>query len=219
VLLDGLADGAPGPEARYEAKEAISLAFVTALQLLPPRQRAVLVLCDVVGFPAKQVADTLGSSPDSVTSALKRARATLHRQRPPSARHGPPPAPGSAAERAVVERFTRAYEAGDVAGLVALCTDDVVLTTPHAPDEYVGHGPAARLLATAVFRPGRRLRLIETRANGQPAFGVYFCQPPDTVAHATGLLVLTLAGGRISAMTRFGNSAVAGFGLPPTQPG
>jgi len=219
ALLDGLADSAPGPEARYEAREAISLAFVTALQLLPPRQRAVLVLRDVVGLPAKQVADALGASHDSVTSALKRARATMYRQLPPSAEHAPPPGPGSAAERATVERFTRAYEAGDVAGLVALCTGDVVLTTPRAPGEYRGHGPAARLLATAVFRPGRRLRLVATRANGQPAFGVYVCQPPDTVAHATGLLVLTLAGRQISAMTRFGNDAVTGFGLPPTLPG
>jgi len=217
TLLDGLADTAPGPEARYEAKEAISLAFVTALQLLPPRQRAVLVLRDVVGFSGRDAARILGATEESVSSALKRARAALHGLLPP-APHRPPPAPGSAVERAIVARFTRAYEAGDVAGLVALCTEDVVLTAPQADGEYLGRDGAARLLTAAVFRPGRTLRLIATRANGQPAFGVYACQRPATVPRASGLLVLTLAGGQIRAMTRFDNSALASFGLPATRP-
>jgi SnoaL-like domain len=154
----------------------------------------------------------------SVSSALKRARAALRGLLPPAA-HRPPPVPGSAAEQAIVARFTSAYEAGDVAGLVALCAEDVVLTTPRADGEYVGRDGAAQLLTAAVFRPGRMLRLIATRANGQPAFGVYACQRPATVVRASGLLVLTLAGGQISAMTRFDNSALPCFGLPLTLPG
>ena len=216
VLLDGLADSTPGPEARYEAKEAISLAFVTALQLLPPRQRAALVLCDVVGFPAKDVSRMLQSSPNSVASALKRARAALQGQVLVSQQ--PPPEPNSPAEQAIVARFTNAYEAGDVAELISLCTDDVVLTTPLAAGEYQGRDMATRLLATAVFRPGRTFRLIATRANRQPAFGVYVRDPHAAIAHANGLLVLTLTGGQISAMTRFDNSALPSFGFPRTLP-
>jgi RNA polymerase sigma-70 factor (ECF subfamily) len=214
VLLDGLADSTPGPEARYEAKEAISLAFVTALQLLSPRQRAALVLCDVVGFPAKDVSRMLQSSPDSVASALKRARASLQGQL--SAPRQPPPEPDSLVEQAIVARFTSAYEAGDVAELISLCTDDVVLTTPLAAGEYQGRHIAARLLAEAVFRPGRTFQLIATRANRQPAFGVYVRDPHATIAHANGLLVLTLTGGQISALTRFDNTALPSFGLPRT---
>jgi len=216
VLLDGLADSTPGPEARYEAKEAISLAFVTALQLLSPRQRAALVLCDVVGFPAKDVSRMLQSSPDSVASDLKRARATLQGQL--SAPRQPPPEPDSPVEQAIVTRFTSAYEAGDVGELISLCTDDVVLTTPLAAGEYQGRDMATRLLATAVFRPGRTFRLIATRANRQPAFGVYVRDPKAATAHANGLLVLTLTGAQISAMTRFDNSALPSFGLPRTLP-
>jgi RNA polymerase sigma-70 factor (ECF subfamily) len=186
VLLDGLADSTPGPEARYEAKEAISLAFVTALQLLPPRQRAALVLCDVAGFPAKDVSRMLQSSPDSVASALRRARATLQSHR--SAPQQPPPEPNSPVEQGIVARFTSAYEAGDVAALISLCTDDVVLTTPLAAGEYQGRDMAASLLAVAVFRPGSTFRLITTRANGQPAFGVYVRDLHATIAHANGLL-------------------------------
>ena len=215
VLLDGVADSTPGPEARYEAKEAISLAFVTALQLLPPRQRAALVLGDVVGFPAKDVSRMLQSSPGSVASARKRARATLQGQL--SAPQQPPPEPNSPIEQAIVARFTNAYEAGDVAALISLCTDDVVLTTPLAAGEYQGRHMAARLLA-AVFRPGRTFRLIATRANRQPAFGVYVRDPHAAIAHANGLLVLTLTGGQISAMTRFDNSALPSFGFPRTLP-
>src|SRR5215471_12542096 len=112
-LLEGMADVPPGPEARYEQSESISLAFVTALQVLPPRQLAVLILRDVLGFRASEVADMLDTSVESVTSALKRARATLQR-RLPAAGHECPPAPGSAAEDALVARFVSAYESADL---------------------------------------------------------------------------------------------------------
>ena len=217
VLLEELPEPAPGPEARYQAREAISLAFVAALQLLPPRQRAVLVLRDVLGFRSREVAAMLDSSQDSVSSALKHARANLHRRLPSPA--DPPPVPGSAAEREVIDRLTRAYEAGDVDAVVAMLTDDVVFTAPLAPVAYVGRPAAGRFLRSGVFRDGRTCRLIATQANGQPAFGLYLCDPVTDVAHAHGMLVLTLAGSQIMAMTGFDNSVLPLFGLPRTLPG
>ena len=218
VLLEGLADAAPGPEARYEAREAISVAFVTALQLLPPRQRAVLILRDVLGFRASEAAGILDCTEESVTSALKRARAALQYQRTRSADREPP-APGSAQERTLVQRFTHAYEAGDVNQVVALLTEDAWLIMPPVPLRYQGRELAARFWAATAFRPGRSARLVPTRANGQPAFGLYIRDPRAPVAHATGILVLTLAGSQISAVTGFlDNSALGVFGLPRTLP-
>jgi RNA polymerase sigma-70 factor, ECF subfamily len=217
VLLDELPDSAAGPEARYEVREAMSLAFVTALQLLPPRQRAVLILRDVLDFPAREVADLLDTSEQSVTSALKRARATLTRELPPA--HAPaPPLPGSPAEQALVGRLVSAYEAADVDGIVALMTENAWLRMPPVPLEYQGHDLIRRFFATVAFRQGRRCRLIPARANGQPAFGVYLHDPHSRVAHASGLIVITLAGEQISAITRFDNSALATLGLPRTLP-
>jgi RNA polymerase sigma-70 factor (ECF subfamily) len=216
VLLEELPEPTPGPEARYEVREAIALAFVTALQLLPPRQRAVLVLRDVLGFRSKEVAAMLESSEDSVSSALRHARANLRKRLPSPA--DPPPVPDSTTERKVVERLTRAYEIGDVDAVVALLTDDVVFTAPLAPGAYEGRAVAGPFLRSEVFRDGRIYRLIATRANRQPAFGLYVRDPVTGVAHANGMLVLTLAGSRICAMTRFDNSVLPLFGLPRTLP-
>ncbi|HEV7647065.1 MAG TPA: RNA polymerase subunit sigma-70 [Actinophytocola sp.] len=202
ALLDGALDGTPGPEARYEQTESISLAFVTALQALPPRQLAVLVLRDVLGYPATEVAGMLDASVDAVHSALKRARAGLRR------RTGEPaPAAGSPAEDAIVARFVSAYEAADLDALVALLTDDVFISMPPMPFEYEGRDLAARFCA-GLFRAGRRYVLVPARANGQPAFGTY------VRGVGTGLVVLTLAGDRISAMTRFDDRVLPRFGLP-----
>ena len=218
ALLEGLADAAPGPEARYEAREAISVAFVTALQLLPPRQRAVLILRDVLGFHASEAAGILDCTEESVTSALKRARAALRYLRAESGGQEPPP-PGSAQERDLVRRFTQAYEAGDVNQVVALLTEDAWLIMPPVPLRYQGREVAARFMAATAFRPGRSARLVPTRANGQPAFGLYIRDPRSAVAHANGLIVLTLAGGRVSVLTGFiDNSALPLFGLPRTLP-
>jgi RNA polymerase sigma-70 factor (TIGR02960 family) len=217
LLIDQLADDDPGPEARFEAREAISLAFMTALQLLPPRQRAVLILRDVLGFHAREVAEVLESTEESVTSALKRARAALHRQLPGSRAREQPPAPGSATEREVVERFTRAFEAKDVEAIVGLLTQDVWLTMPPIPLEWQGHDLAGEFLTATAIQHGRR-RLIATRANGQPAVCIYVRDPQAGVLHPVGLLVLTLAGDRICAMTRFDTSVLAHFGLPRTLP-
>jgi RNA polymerase sigma-70 factor (TIGR02960 family) len=217
VLLEDLPEPAPGPEARYQSREAISLAFVAALQLLPPRQRAVLVLRDVLGFRSQEVAAMLDSTEDSVTSALKHARANLHRRLPSPA--DPPPVPSSAIERETVERLTQAYEMGDVDAVVALLTDDVVVSAPLAPAIYEGRPAAGRFLRSGVFRGGRTYRLIATRANRQPAFGLYVRDQVTGVAHAHGMLVLTLAGSQIRAMTGFDNSVLPLFGLPRTLPG
>ncbi|MGH3297161.1 MAG: RNA polymerase subunit sigma-70 [Trebonia sp.] len=214
-LLEQLPGTEPGPEARYESTEAISLAFITALQLLPPRQRAVLVLRDVLGFRAAETANILQTSLESVTSALKRARATLARQPAGTSGHAPPPAPGSAAERDLIRRLTEAYATGDVTGVISLLTDDVWLTMPPVPFEYQGREVAGRALSL-LFGRGIRYVLVPTRANGQPAFGIYVHDPHSEVMHANGLMVLTLAGERISALTRFDNSSLARFGLPRT---
>jgi RNA polymerase sigma-70 factor (TIGR02960 family) len=217
ILLDTIADSAPGPEARYETRESISLAFVKGLQLLPPRQRAAVILRDVLGFHASEAAALLDTSEEAVTSALKRARATLQRRYPPPEQREPPPPPGCPAEQDLVEQLTRAFETADVAGIVALLTEDAWLTMPPLPLEYQGRELAAQFL-TAV-RLGRTWRLIPTRANGQPAFGFYIRDPQASVCHALGLLVLTLSGSRICAMTRFDNSVLPHFGLPRTLPG
>ncbi|HEY7947276.1 MAG TPA: RNA polymerase subunit sigma-70 [Acidimicrobiales bacterium] len=217
ALLETLGDGAPGPEARYESREAMSLAFITALQLLPPRQRAVLVLRDVLGFPAADVAQILESTQESVTSALKRARTTLERRRPDRGGEAPPAA-HSADEQEIVDRLTQAYEMGDLDGVVALLTDDVVVAMPPVPFEYVGRDVAERFMGTMAFRDGRTFRLIATRANSEPAFGVYVRTPGAEVFQAHGLLVISLAGDRIRQMTRFDNIVLPGFGLPLTLP-
>ena len=199
------------PEARYEQTEAISLAFVTALQLLPARQRAVLILRDVLGYHATEVAEILDSTVESVTSALKRARATLQQRLPP-ADDQPPPAPDSPAEQALVARLVRAYESGDVDALVALLTDDVRLSMPPIPLEYQGRDAVARFFEAVL--PCRAYHLVPTRANGQLAFGAYLRPPTGGMRHGAGLFVFTLTGDRISAVTRFDNSVLPWFGLP-----
>jgi RNA polymerase sigma-70 factor (TIGR02960 family) len=215
LLLDQLPGAEPGPEARYEAVETISLAFITALQLLPPRQRAVLVLRDVLGFSTAETADILQATLESAASALKRARATLARRSADTDGHEPPPAPGSPAERELVRHLTEAYATGDVNAIISLLTEDVWLTMPPVPFEYQGREVAGRALSL-LFGRGLRYRLVATRANGQPAFGIYVPDPHSGVLHANGLMVLTLAGGGISALARFDNSNLARFGLPRT---
>jgi RNA polymerase sigma-70 factor (TIGR02960 family) len=213
VWLEPYPDTLLDPVARYETREAIGLAFITALQRLPPRQRAVLVLRDVLGFRAAEVADMLDVSEASVTSALHRARTALE---PVPVEHAP--LPGSPAERALVARFTEAFEGGDVEGVVALLTGDALLTMPPEPLAYQGPAAIAGFLST-VPAGGRldQFRLIPTRANGQPAFGCYLRDPHAPVAHAYGLMVLTLDGDRIAAITGFPDTSVfPHFGLPRT---
>jgi RNA polymerase sigma-70 factor (ECF subfamily) len=212
AMLADLADPAQSPEGRYVGREAISLAFVTAVQLLPPRQRAVLILRDVLGFTVREVAQTLESSEESVASAQKRARATLQRHQPAGIDYAP--AGDSVIERELVESLTRAYERADIGELVALLADQVLLTMPPIPLRYQGRALVASFLAAAVFRPGFQYRLIPVRANGQPAFAVYLLEPSARLATGNGVLVFTLAGDRVAAITRFDKSVLHFFGLP-----
>jgi RNA polymerase sigma-70 factor (ECF subfamily) len=214
AFLDGAFDVPVGPEARYEQTESISLAFIAALQVLPPRQLAVLVLRDVLGFRANEAADMLDTTVPSVNSALTRARSSLDRQR--ARLHEPPPAAGSPAEDAIVARFVRAYESADLAGLVELFTDDIFLSMPPMPLEYEGRDLVCRFFELLLV-PGRHYSLVPTRANDQPAFGAYVLGP-DATRYATGLFTVTLAGDRIGAMSRFEATEFAWFGLPLSLP-
>ncbi|WP_245607230.1 RNA polymerase subunit sigma-70 [Pseudonocardia spinosispora] len=211
VLVDAAVAAPLGPEARYEQRESISLAFVTALQHLPPRQLGVLVLRDVLGFPAAEVAEMLGVSVEAVKGALKRARSAL-RDRPTAE-----PGPGAGAENVIAAAFVRAWESADVPALVALLTDDVFLSMPPMPFEYQGRDVVACFCA-GIFDAGRRFDLAPTRANGQPAFGAYL-RSPTGVSEGAGLYVLTLGAGRIRAMSRFEKSVLPWFGLPGQLPG
>ncbi len=153
-LLEGAIDVPLGPEARYAQTEAISLAFVSALQVLPRRQLGVLTLRDVLGFRANEVADMLDTTVESVNSALKRARASVQRSQPSAVEREPAPAPGSTSEQALVDKFVRAYESGDVGALVALLTTDIFVSMPPIPLEYQGVDAVSRLFA-GIFGSGR----------------------------------------------------------------
>jgi len=213
ILLEGIPDEAPGPEARYEVKEAIALAFIVGLQHLPPQQRAVLVLRDVLGYRSAEVAEMLETTKSSVDSLLRRARAAFE-SRLPAAGRDRAPLPNSKLERDIIGRFADAVEAGDIDGMVALLTDDAWLTMPPEPYEYQGRG------AIGVFLRGRevsrgRLRLVPTRANGQPAFACYLPSAQADIARPYALFVLALQGNHISAITWFADSsAFPQFGLP-----
>ena len=216
VLLDGIPDEAPGPDARYETKEAIALAFVVGLQHLPPQQRAVLVLRDVLGYRAAEAAEMLEVSEASVNSLLRRARAAFESRLPAAGRERAP-LPNSKAERDVVARFAETVENGDVDGMVALLTEDAWLTMPPLPHAYQGPAVIGAFLRGAEQRRGVALRVVPKRANGQPAFGCYLPQQDTAIARAHALFVLTLAGDQISAITWFADSSIfPKFGLPRT---
>jgi hypothetical protein len=199
----------PGPPREAPAEPSISLAFIAALQRLPPPERAALILSDVLDFAAAEVAEILDCDVAAVDQMLLRARTETGGV--------PRPAPD---EEAVVTRFTGAFERGDVAGIVALLTPDATLRMRPLPVEYRGRSAARHFLAVVAFPGGTpSYRLIATRANGQPAFGCYLRDPAAGVHHACGLVVLTIAGGRIAAIDRFAdNSMLPRFGLPRTLP-
>jgi RNA polymerase sigma-70 factor (ECF subfamily) len=206
VLLAGIPDEAPGPEARYETKEAIALAFVVGLQHLPPQQRAVLVLRDVLGYRSGEVAEMLETSEASVNSLLRRARAAFESRLPAAVRERAP-LPRSRLERDIVGRFAEAVEHGDVDGMVALLTEDAWLTMPPLPRGYQGPN------AIGVFLRGREvargaMRLVPTRANGQPAFACYLPTAETDIARPYALFVLALEGDQISAITWFADPSV-----------
>ena len=196
----------------------MGLAFVSGLQRMAPHQRAVLVLRDVLGYRAAEVAEMLGRTEVSVNSALQRARAALDAAPERTVARA---LPDSRAERAVLVRFADAFESGDVDALVALLTDDAWIRMPPEPHEYQGRVAIARFLRSrSIWTAGRSIRLVPTRANGQPAFAYYLGDPQAGVSRAAGLFVLAFEGAAISAITRCGDTGVLPyFGLPRTLPG
>src|ERR1700727_1139283 len=186
---------------------------------LPRGQRAVLLLRDPLGFRSPEVADLLDASEASVNSALQRARATMTAALPARDRDRAP-LPRSAREREIAERFATAYADDDVDGVVALLTDNAWFSMPPATLEYQGPAAIASFLTqSARYRGGRRVALVPTRANGQAAFGCYVPDPRARLSPLHGILVLTMEGDRISAITRFIDGALAPhFGLPRALP-
>jgi RNA polymerase sigma-70 factor (ECF subfamily) len=203
-LLMGVATAEAGPEARYDSHESISLAFLTVLQLLPPRQRAVLLLRDVLAFHAAEVADLLEMTVPAVNSAHQRARATLR---------GSYNAPAKSSKPSnLLERYVRAWEAADVAGLVALLREEAVLTMPPKP-MVVGARQIGDFLASSIFTMGP-VRLVEAHSNASPAFAMYLEGPPHRLA-LFALLVLATDGQHITRMDAFADPrAISRFDLP-----
>jgi RNA polymerase sigma-70 factor (TIGR02960 family) len=210
---DDLDDLTPGPEARYDTRESIALSFVAGLQHLPPQQRAVLVLRDVIGFSAAEAAGILGTSQAAVHSALVRARASLRQGQDPH----DVPVPKSPAEAAIVDRFVSAFERFDLEELVSILTDDARLTMPPEPVEHRGSRPIAGFLIE--IHAGQDLKLLPARANSQPALVLYLPDPNAPIWRACGFIVLTLRGNQIHALTRFTDlGIIARFGFPRTLP-
>jgi RNA polymerase sigma-70 factor (TIGR02960 family) len=202
ALLEGIADTAPGPEARYSQSEAIELAFVAGLQRMPPRQAATVLLRDVLGFGTEEVAALLKTSQTAVKGTLQRGRAALENSRDTTDRRTP--LPRSAEERELARRFADAYVAADIDGVLTLLTDDAWLSMPPAPHQYHGLDAIRSFLeASFAFRGERDVYLIPGRANNQPSFASYLSDQQNPIARPAGLFVLTLAEDRIGALTRF----------------
>jgi RNA polymerase sigma-70 factor (ECF subfamily) len=217
VLLEGIADRSPGPDARYETKEAVALAFITFLQHLAPYQRAVLVVRDVVGFSTSEVASMLDTSEASVNSALQRARAKLQSRTPSgSGALERTPLPDSVIERDLLGQFADAFEDGDADRIVALLTDEALLTMPPEPGECYGKEAISAYLHGLFSRTvDRPMRLVPTRANGQPAFGRYIGDSDTPIFRFNCMLVLGLDGNRVSRLTQFADTTILpAFGLP-----
>jgi RNA polymerase sigma-70 factor (ECF subfamily) len=197
---------APGPEARYEQREAIQLSFIVALQQLPAKQRASLVLRDVLGFHTDEAASILETTPQSVKAALQRARATLDSY---TLEREQAPLPDSPTERNLLATFTDAVEAGDTARLLTLLSSDARVTMPPQPGELIGREAIGVYLDYGAEVRGAPLQVRPTRANGQPAFGCYLRSQP------WGMMVLTLSGSKVDEITLFADPALpARFGLP-----
>ena len=217
AALDNIRDLAPGPEARYETREAIQLAFIAAIQELPSRQRATLLFRDVLGWSAQETADVLESSVASVNSALQRARTTLRRLSPDGEIEAPVP---DDRQRVLLGRYVRAWESSDIDAFVALLKEDAVWTMPPWRQWFVGR-PTIRAFLGWAWRPerGRRQRLVATAANGLPAFGYYRSERGGSEWHAFAIQVLALHDDAVAAVTNFVDSRLfAAFGLPVLLP-
>jgi RNA polymerase sigma-70 factor (TIGR02960 family) len=211
-LLEGIVDAAPGPDARYEAKEAVALAFVSGLQHLAPRQRAVLVLRDVLGFHADEVAEMLATSTASVTSALQRARGALEARVPVRRERLSVPA----TDRELVVRFAEAFERDDIDSVIAMLTEDAVVSMPPQPEWHAG--PAAIesfLRGRHAARRGGPWRFVATGANGQPAYAYYLLV--DGRWERSGLFVMSVRDDGIESVTRFYDGGLLSrFDVPET---
>jgi RNA polymerase sigma-70 factor (ECF subfamily) len=198
--LEGIADEAPNPEARYTAREAVQLAFVATIQHLPPRQRAVLLLCDVLGWAAAEAATLLGGSTASVNSALQRARETLGKRNPA----GQPLRvfPMDSTQQQLLGRYLEAWERLDVAGFAALLKEEVTYVMPPTSEWYAGR-EAIRTFFDWAFKRYEDFRLVPTGANRQPAFAAYSRARADEPWTAHSIHVLTLEHDKISTLTLF----------------
>lgn len=215
AFLDELASTEADPSAQYDLQESVQLAFLASIQLLPPRQRAVLLLRDVLAFSASEVADQLEVSVASVNSALQRARGSLDRER----RKGHMAVgrrASSDVERSLLRRFMAAWEAVDIDGLVALLKEDAVLTMPPFPMRFVGRGPIGEFLARVPAGGALdRIRLVTIHANRQPAVAAYMLDAEEGTHRAYGLMVLAVDGEAIAEITGFSDpSLFSPFGLP-----
>ncbi len=222
VWIEPVADERLGPEAgyaspaaRYELRESVELAFIAALQHLPPRQRAVLILRDVLGFSAREAAEVLEATPASIDSALQRAHQTVDDRLPEQDQQATLSTLDDAALRRVVDGYVDAWERDDVDALAAMLTDEAVFAMPPEATWFRGREAVAEFVGTAPMGTGNRWRLVPTRANGQLAFGHYIWREEQRAFAAESLGVLTLDGERIAEMMMFRSpKAFAGFGLP-----
>jgi RNA polymerase sigma-70 factor (ECF subfamily) len=215
-LLDELPATTGNPVAEYDLRESVQLAFLAAVHLLPPRQRAVLILHDVAGWSAREVADLLDSTTASVNSALQRARAAIEQQRKAGRLHTGRAVPTDEVERSVVSRYVEAWEARDFDRLAALLKSDAVVTMPPLPLRYEGREAITRFFTTIMAAGARDpFHLVSTRANRQPALAAYRLDPTRATYCAWGVIVLTLDGDAIAELSGFIDPGLLPwFGLP-----
>jgi RNA polymerase sigma-70 factor (ECF subfamily) len=213
----GLEDGFAAPEARYEQREGVELAFVAALQHLPPNQRAALILRDVLGFSAREVAESLDTTTASVNSALQRARAMVEERVPEQSQQATLRGLSDERLNELVEHYSEALEQGDVEALLGMLTEDATWSMPPLPNWYRGHEAIAGFLRKGPFTV--RWRHVPTRANGQLAVGCYTWDEEQRSYRAFVLDVLTLRGTQIAEVTAFiDRSMFVRFGLPEALP-
>jgi RNA polymerase sigma-70 factor (ECF subfamily) len=211
----GLEDGPAGPEARYEQRESVELAFIAALQHLPARQRAVLILRDVLGFSARETAATLETSPPAVDSALQRAHKAVDERLPDRSQQALLRSLDDQGLREVVDRYVDAFERNDVDAVVEMLAVDGAFTMPPVPTWYRGHEAVAAFLSDYVLAGDKRWRLVPARANGQLAFGNYRWDEARGIFEPRSLSVLTLGREGIAEITTFlGSGLLLLFGLP-----
>ena len=210
----GLDESLAGPEARYEQRESIELAFIAALQHLPARQRAVLILRDVLGFSGAEVAEALETTPASVYSALQRAHATLDDRRPDRSQQATLHSLDDEQLKRIVQRYVDAWARSDVGAIVGMLTETATLAMPPIPSWYRGRDAIEMVLSRVVFDGTRSWRMLATSANGQLAVGAYELDASGVYA-PHGVTVLTLKGDQIDEITHFRTPALLErFGLP-----